>query len=209
MNVYVETNFVLELVFQQEQSRSCENILRLCGMQEVHLFVPAYSLAEPHEKLRRQSTHRQELQKALSKELRELSRNASYTERVRSIRDIANLLVRSNEEERSRFTHIRKQILQVGTVLPLTADVLSSAAETEAEYDLSPQDALVFASIVNHLRRNKSRGGCFLNKNSRDFDSPNITHILEVLNCKMIPKFDDGYRYIQSRISHNKDAGGK
>jgi hypothetical protein len=27
MNVYVETNFVLELVFQQEQDATCESIL--------------------------------------------------------------------------------------------------------------------------------------------------------------------------------------
>ena len=51
MNVYVESNFVLELALLQEQSASCEEILGLCEAGRVQLVVPAYSLAEPYETL--------------------------------------------------------------------------------------------------------------------------------------------------------------
>ena len=34
MNVYVETNFVLELAFQQEESTACEDIIKLCEKAE-------------------------------------------------------------------------------------------------------------------------------------------------------------------------------
>ena len=54
MNIYVETNFVLELVFEQEQQASCEQILALCESGRSRLIIPAYCLAEPHEKLTRQ-----------------------------------------------------------------------------------------------------------------------------------------------------------
>ncbi len=54
MNIYVETNFILELTFEQEQSASCEQILQFCEAEQTKLFIPAYSLAEPHEKLSRQ-----------------------------------------------------------------------------------------------------------------------------------------------------------
>ncbi|MGA9382849.1 MAG: hypothetical protein WBV73_29160 [Phormidium sp.] len=53
MNIYVETNFVLELVFQQEQWQSCEQILQLCEAGSAKLVIPAYSLAEPDDKLSR------------------------------------------------------------------------------------------------------------------------------------------------------------
>ncbi len=49
MNVYVETNFVLELVFEQEQQASYEQILALCKSGKARLIIPAYCLAEPHE----------------------------------------------------------------------------------------------------------------------------------------------------------------
>ena len=85
MNIYVETNFVLELVFEQEQCASCEKILELCEAQKANLIIPAYSLAEPHEKLIRQKNNRQKLQKSVDEELRQLSRSKSYKNRLESI----------------------------------------------------------------------------------------------------------------------------
>jgi predicted nucleic acid-binding protein len=199
MNVYVETNFVLELVFQQEQSESCADILRLCESPDVQLFIPAYCLAEPHEKLRRQSNNRQELQRTLNAELKQLSRTASYAEKVKSIQDIASLLIQSNEEERLRFSWVQTQILQIGTILPLTAEVLLSASLSERVYDLRSQDAIVFSSILGHIQKTQGHESCFLNRNSRDFDNPDIVDALAQGGCRMIPKFDDGYRFIQSR----------
>jgi len=78
VNIYVETNFVLELTFQQEQFVGCEQILQLFEAGYGQLVIPAYSLAEPHEKLSRQAKSRREIQQALDAELRQLSRTASY-----------------------------------------------------------------------------------------------------------------------------------
>lgn len=60
MKVYVETNFILELVFQQEQSLSCEHILNLCDKGFITLVAPAYCLAEPLEKITRNATTRKD-----------------------------------------------------------------------------------------------------------------------------------------------------
>jgi len=92
VNVYVETNFVLELAFQQEQFVSCEQILQLGEAGGIKLVIPAYSLAEPHEKLIRQANSRKELQRKLRDELQQLSRTASYMSRISSIQDIANFV---------------------------------------------------------------------------------------------------------------------
>ncbi len=88
MNIYVETNFVLELAFQQEQCSSCEQILLLCEAGYSQLVIPAYSLAEPHEKLHRQARSRKDIQNALNLELRQLSRTRSHMIRIRSIQDV-------------------------------------------------------------------------------------------------------------------------
>lgn len=40
MNVYVESNFVLEQALGQEQSESCEELIRIAGTGSVHLFIP-------------------------------------------------------------------------------------------------------------------------------------------------------------------------
>lgn len=204
MNIYVETNFVLELTFEQEQCSSCEQILQLCETGKTKLIVPAYSLAEPHEKLGRQARSRRELQQLLEAELQQLSRTASYKSRIPSIQDIASLMVQSNEEERHRFIRCRARLLEVGDIISLNPTVLREAASYETAYDLTPQDALVYASVISHLRHHLPEQSCFLNRNSKDFDSPDIIEELKQFNCRMIPRFDDGYRFALSQLPSNQ-----
>lgn len=165
MNIYIETNFVLELVFQQEQAKSCEQILQFCEIGQARLIIPAYSLAEPHEKLVRQGKIRKELQQKLITELGQLRRTASYTERINSIQDIANLLIQSIEEEQKRFVQYREKFLKNAEIIPMTADILKEAVTYEKpdSYSLTPQDALVYASIIFHLRQEQPQKACFLN----------------------------------------------
>lgn len=200
MNIYVETNFVLELTFEQEQCSSCEQILQLCEIGQAKLVIPAYSLAEPHEKLSRQAKNRRELQQLLDAELRQLARTDSYVNRIKSIQDIASLLVQSNEEERQRFTQYRERIFKSAEAVPLTQNILTEAASCEAMYDLKPQDAIIFASVINYLRFDQPQYSCFLNRNSKDFDNPDIVDALSQFNCRMIPRFDREYSFVQSQL---------
>jgi predicted nucleic acid-binding protein len=158
-------------------------------------------LAEPHEKLSRQANSRRDLQQMLDAELRQLGRTASYMNRLKSIQDIASLLVQSNEEERQRFVAYRVRLLKIAEVIALTTDILIEAAACETPYDLRPQDALIYASVIIHLRQHQPQLACFLNRNSKDFDSPDIVNNLNSLNCRMIPRFDHGYDFIQSQFS--------
>ena len=199
MNIYVETNFVLELTFEQEQSSSCQNILQLCESRQAALIIPAYSLAEPHEKLSRQAKKRQGLQQALNIELNQLIRTASYANRVR-LQEIASLLLQSNEEDQQRFHDCRERILGVSEVVALTPEILKLAATCERLYDLAPQDAIVYASVLQHLRSSEPEKACFLNRNSKDFDNPDIINAIGQFNCRMIPRFDHGLSYLQAEL---------
>ncbi len=110
-------------------------------------------------------------------------------------------MVQTNEEERDRFVHYRERLLTIAQVIPLTADILSEAVACESPYNLSPQDALVYASVITHLHQHSPTVACFLNRNFKDFDSPDIVDELNLLNCKMISSFDHGCNFIQSRLS--------
>jgi len=199
MNVYVETNFVLELVFQQEQSDNCEQILLLGERKAIELLLPAYCLAEPYEKLRRQSNRRGELSRALNEELRLLARTAAYARQIERLLEVDRLLEESNQEERQRYNQYLEQLLQSASIIPLSADILKTALHAEARFDLRPQDAIVLASVLDHLSLASADTKCFLNRNARDFGNPNIVQELNRYNCRMIPRFDDGYRFIASR----------
>jgi hypothetical protein len=48
LRIYVETNFLLEMVFEQEQRDACESILALAeGNAAVTLAIPAVCFTEP------------------------------------------------------------------------------------------------------------------------------------------------------------------
>jgi predicted nucleic acid-binding protein len=202
VNIYVETNFVLELTFQQEQHYSCEQILALCESKHATLIIPAYSLAEPHEKLIRQAKNRNQLQESLQTELYQLSRTAS-DEGINiknRIQDLTSLIVQSNENERNRFIQYRECLFNVAEIIALTTEILREAASYEKTHDLTAQDAFVYASVINHLQRNQPKQACFLNRNFKDFNSPDIVDELKQFNCRMIPRFDHGYNFLESQL---------
>jgi hypothetical protein len=111
------------------------------------------------------------------------------------------LLVQSNEEEEQRFGQYRERLLRMADIIGLTSDILTAAAVYEGSFDLEPQDALVYASVISHLRQHSPTIACFLNRNTKDFDSPDIINDLRQWNCRMIPRFDQGYAFIQSHLS--------
>lgn len=198
MNVYIESNYVLEIAFQQEQSQGCERILELAERKAIELLIPAYSLVEPIEKIQRQRGKRLELQQRLDQESRELSRTRRYGTRLQDIQYLRSLIIQSNEDEFKAFLDVRSRILGVATVIPLNTGILLRASMNESKYDLTPQDAVVYESVISHLASSKRTESCFLNRNSRDFDNPDIVDELRKQECRMIPSFDDGLRFMNS-----------
>ena len=80
MDVYVETNFVLELALLQEQHESCEKILQFQQTGKIRLIVPAYSLIEPFETIFRYAKNRSRVANDLAAEIKQLSRTKPYQE---------------------------------------------------------------------------------------------------------------------------------
>lgn len=78
MNVYVESNFVLELALEQEQHESCERLVLMASAGSVKLIVPAFSLAEPHDALISRDKARRKLGHELKSHLHELGRSERY-----------------------------------------------------------------------------------------------------------------------------------
>ena len=201
MNIYVESNFVLELALRQEQYKSCEKIISACQERKINLFVPAYCLAEPYEALIRRSKIRQDLKENVKYQLEQLARSEPYKEKVDALKDdLTNLLAGSSDEDNERLREVISIILSLAEVVPLDRSILANAIEFESNLGLSPQDSIVFASVMNHLKIASEGKKCFLNRNSRDFDTPDIVEALDNYGCKMLFSFNNGYNYIQSQL---------
>lgn len=201
MNIYVESNFVLELALAQEQCASCEEIMALCHGETARLVIPAYSLAEPYATLERRHGDRMRLKEDLDREFGQLARTSTYTHRLPEFREVTALLASSADEASLQLESTRSRLLEKAEVIPLDIEVLELAGKYR--HTLSPKDSLVYASVVNHLQKTKPLRSCFLNRD-RGFGDPDLVAELSGFGCKLLPTFDAGRGYLNSALSGSR-----
>lgn len=207
MNIYVETNFVLELVYRQEQHTSCEAILALVESGKANLVIPAISLFEVLATLEKRHKDRVHLYKnpnavlqPLMQELTQLDRSATYAGIVKAFKDLLKAFVQSIEDEKASLEKHLPRLQQIANIVPLTSQILANTLHYKVEYGLEPADAAVYATILSHLASQADVESCYLSRD-RHFDYPDIVFTLKQYNCERIPSFKDGYQYVLSRQS--------
>lgn len=190
MRIYVESNFVLECVLEQGQSEACVELLSRAVRGETQLCVPAFCLLEPFTTLQRRGVERNRLREDLERHLREVRRTKSLSDDARRS-DVSSLLLRAANEAEKRFREVRQDLLQFATVLPLDVTALLRAEEFERQYGLALPDAVVLATVVVDLERDPMPG-CFVNRNTKDFDDPDIRELLADGGCRFAGSFPEG-----------------
>ena len=200
MRVYVESNFVLELALQQEQHEACATLVRFCEAQQIALVIPAYSLAEPFETIIRFDKERRDLSVQLAKQLAQLGRSQAYQPEIDALERVAGFLVRVRQDEMERLLSIQQRLLTCAEIIPLTPAILRTSIINQSRSNLSPQDSLVYSSVIDHLAVAEPAGSCFLNRNSKDFYNPDIVDNLQKLGCKLISRFDQGLQFVTSQL---------
>jgi predicted nucleic acid-binding protein len=198
MNVYAESNFVLEIALEQDECESCDEIIHLASAGRLRLIIPAFSLAEPHQAIAGKAKARSRMREDLRTHLNELARSRPHREIPATFDALAAALIASAEFEREGLRRAVSQLLQNADIIPLDAAILGSAAAIEIAYGLSGQDAIVLASVLRHLEANALEESCFLNKNSRDFDDPDILEQLDALRCRFFARFTPALAWISS-----------
>ena len=167
MNVYVETNFVLEHGLEQEECDTCAEIIRLASTGQLRLVVPAFSLAEPYYSIYGKAKSRSRLGEDLRLHLGQLGRSRRHREIPAMFDALAAALIASAQFEREGVRRAVEELTLAAEVIPLDAAMIRAAAEAEVSYGLSGLDAVVLASVLTHLEENRPAESCFLNLNAR------------------------------------------
>lgn len=91
-------------------------------------------------------------------------------------------------------------MLNCGRSIPLTPPLFASARRLELDFDLSPQDAIVAASVLGDLQVQGAApdSHAFLSRNSRDF-SP-MKARFAASGCRYIARFEHGMRFISTKV---------
>ena len=199
MIVYAESNFTLELAFLRPQSDSCEALAKLAKSGAIQLVVPAFCGSEPYESMVRRSKDRQTVRDQLVAEINELSRSAPYSDITNTAQPIITILSQSGVDEKSRLDNTLLRLTKLARMIPLTNEVLAVSLTYQTQFHLSPQDAIVLASIMADLESvEHGLEKLFVTQNKSDFFDPDILQLMSAQGCKLLFRFDNAVRYVES-----------
>lgn len=102
------------------------------------------------------------------------------------------------EDSRNRLESTIEEITNVGTVIELTGEMISLAYAYEIGLSLSPQDALVLASVRSHAEKTPG-AKCFVSQDVKGFSDPAIYDHLSAIECKVLTNFTNALAYIKAR----------
>jgi predicted nucleic acid-binding protein len=192
MNVFIESNFVLELAFRQEEHDVCARIWQAAGSATFTLHLPQYALTEVFQTLRARREQRDNARSYLLDEISQHRREAeSDGETMDSLTAALNdLLLERRLAQTQRLHTIAAELAESATTVPLTPAVIREAYEKASQHGLATQDSLVYASVLAGLRALPGEANSlFVSRNKKDFGKPAIVEELLALNCEYVSSF--------------------
>lgn len=197
MNVYVESNFLLELALEQEDREHCSTILEYARAERIRLVVPAYALLEPYETLTRRVREWERLGREVQSEFGQLRRNPQLASDVDALRE---LTVRAVKLARDGHEAARTALRSAATVLPISAETLQRAESFRVTLGMELPDAVMLASVLIDLD-GTSGESLFVNKNTKDFADPSVQAELRQRRCRYIGNFGGAAAAIGATIA--------
>lgn len=191
MNVFVESNFLLEIAFQQEQHAACERILAGAVAGRYRLHVPQYALTEVFQTLHRRAAERTDYQQYFQGQIDQHRREAAFdaAEIDQLVRLLNDLLTTRTATQAGRLFSLAQRLAVEAPGPPLTAAVLLEAPILQAAHGLGVQDALIYASVLAGLHALPRGPKLFITRNDNDFRKPAIIEELRGLDCKLLANF--------------------
>lgn len=203
MRVYAESNFVLEVILQQESHRACEELITLAQRKAIELVLPAFAILEPHETIVRRRKDWKAIRERVNEHARQLERTAWISADVPQLRSAAELLLRTEQEAADRFVRVRNQLLDVARTIPIDSATIRDAEAAAVDFGLQLPDALMLASVLADAQRVWSQS-IFLNRNTQDFNDRDIKRRLAEVNCTLVPRFDGGLARVRQVLAADK-----
>ncbi len=84
-------------------------------------------------------------------------------------------------------------------MIPLTSDIVAIARGHELAYSLTPQDAVVLASVRAHAEANAGQK-VFVSQDAKGFAHPTVYDELSAVDCKVLVNFADALAYVRNAL---------
>lgn len=206
MIVYVESNFALELAFEQEQVSSARDILDLAESRKITLAFPSFILAESIGNILRRRSERNSLHENLVKTLSELQRSEPHKQIMVNVGSIIDVLKNAYRRELDLLNVTFDRLFAAAECIEVDIETFRSARAYQDSLALSPQDSIIYATVIADLRRSppeEEKG--FLSRDKEAFSTnPRIKSELASYHCRHIGSFVEGWNFIQNHIQKER-----
>lgn len=192
MIAYVESSWVVRVALGQEGADDARALLEAVREDGVELAIPVFSLCEPYGTVTNLARGRRRSFSPVEDQLRDIERTPDNQVVVEELRARLADLVALDKREMDSLEAIIRELLDVATVLPLSAATYAHAAQHQIDHGLEPADAIIYAAILDDLAtRNAEVAKFFVTTNSKHFDTPSIRDELRAHNCDLLVDFAD------------------
>ncbi|MEO8970884.1 MAG: PIN domain-containing protein [Ktedonobacteraceae bacterium] len=217
MIVYIETNFVIEVVREQEQHLSAYTIIELAEKGQIELAFPNFVLAECFDNILRKRNERNDLHNSLKKTLGELKRSEPHKQVMVNFVPIISVLQDSQKRELDLLYSTLERLINIGKCLEVKMGGIKQALLYQKNLALDPKDSIIFSTIIDDLKgRSVGEKKCFLSRDTKAFgrktsgrkafgsdDDRRIKAELEIYNCEYKDSFYGGLMFIQHQLQNN------
>jgi predicted nucleic acid-binding protein len=200
--VYVESNFPLEIALGQEQAGAAEEMLEMAESRVLEISIPTFAISEPFSTLAYRRIDRRRIADPLQSQINLLRRSHMHQEVASLVDSAGRALLEVERLETRNLASVMLRIVEGCTILPLTRVVYERAMRFVATYDLSAQDAIVYATIIADLEtRDVGEAKCFASRDKAAFIDPGISTELEAFGCRYVGRFDHARDYLRSVVT--------
>lgn len=191
MDLLLETNFLLELVFKQEQAAACEMLLQAAEQGKVVLHLPAFSLMEQLYRLAGATKERRDLQAKVQQVLTQAQRETVVKDPLSKLeRDFTTLLEVGSQQQQERLLDLSQRVSSVAQLIPLTAGIWAQTARLTEEVELTLSDCVVCASLLERAAELIPLAPkLFVTRDKKGFQQQAVRQLFEEHGCEIILNF--------------------
>ena len=201
MTIYVESNFILEIALGQEESNHATELLSKAEHGDIVLAFPSFALSEPFATISQRDRRRKTVIASMTELFKDLDRSTPNRHVAKSLNPVMEQLRSVYQSEITHLESTVKRLLQVGRQIELDSEIYRAALENETKYDLSPQDSIIYTSIVRDLSVSvRTDRSCFMSRNVKDFGDSDIRAELASYCCQYEESYEAGVLLVRKGI---------
>lgn len=186
--IYVESNFVLELLLEQDDATSCRELLGLASAGTVELVLSGLALMEAHFKVA-SGEMRERVTKFLADERKALSRSSETADLREAMLAVQTGLPSLKAVHQQRFDTEVENLQKLTRLIYPGSKAISAACEPSFRHDLSWKDAVHLETAIEDLELRPPMGEATFVSTDKAFADPDVKARLRGHKCIVVSSF--------------------